>query len=141
MPKAKTTTKKKTPNKPLGDNNKTDYRKLTDYIQSIYDQVNLEPPWALFMTQVKDIRKNYNIDYIEILHILQYMVQIENIDITDRDTLGLVPYFIDKTHKYIEEYKESKKNINNFTFNEEIIKVKPSNYAPRTIKKNESFDD
>lgn len=125
----------------LNEQEKKEYRKLTDYLQAVYlERVGYEPPWALFMTQIKDIKKNYNIGYIDILHILQYMNQIENIDITDRDTLGLVPYFINKTQNYIDEYKQSKENIKNFVFDEKIIVVANNVNAPKLKRKNETFD-
>lgn len=125
----------------LNDKEKIEYRKLTDYIQEIYRQIGLDPPWNLFMTQIKDIKKNYKIGYVEILHVLQYMNQIENIDITERDTLGLIPYFIDKTNKYIEDYKQSKQKIANFVNNENVIQIKPNqNQVLRLKRKYETFD-
>ena len=125
----------------LNEQEKKEYRKLTDYLQAVYlERVGYEPPWALFMTQIKDIKKNYNIGYIDILHILQYMNQIENIDITDKDTLGLVPYFINKTQNYIDEYRQSKENIKNFVFDEKIIVVTNNVNAPKLKRKNETFD-
>jgi hypothetical protein len=132
------------PKKPLttlNEQEKKEYRKLTDYLQAVYlERVGYEPPWALFMTQIKDIKKNYNIGYIDILHILQYMNQIENIDITDKDTLGLVPYFINKTQNYIDEYRQSKENIKNFVFDEKVIVVTNNVNAPKLKRKNETFD-
>ena len=125
----------------LNEQEKKEYRKLTDYLQAVYlERVGYEPPWTLFMTQIKDIKKNYNIGYIDILHILQYMNQIENIDITDKDTLGLVPYFINKTQNYIDEYRQSKENIKNFVFDEKIIVVTNNVNAPKLKRKNETFD-
>ena len=134
---------KKSRIKPVGvlkEDEKIEYRKLTDYIQSVYNNIGLDPPWALFMTQIKDIKKNYKLGYIEILHVIQYMIQFEGIDITDRDTLGLIPYFIDKTNNYIEQYKQSKANFKNFTFDEKTIFIKPTNSNARIKRKNESFD-
>ena len=124
----------------LSDKEKIEYRKLTDYIQSVYNNIGIDPPWALFMTQIKDIKKNYKLGYTEILHVIQYMIQFEGIDITDRDTLGLIPYFIDKTNNYIEQYKQSKVNFKNFTFDEKTIFIKPVNSNARIKRKNESFD-
>ena len=52
----------------LNEDDKILYRKLTDYLQEVYLQtVGYEPPWALFMTQIKDIKKNYDINYDVIL--------------------------------------------------------------------------
>lgn len=148
MPKRKTTTVTTTPKKKKVSVNKvttvekSDYTKMTDYIQEIYLKRGIDdPPWALLMTQVKDIVNKYGLSYIEILHILQYMVQIEGIDFTDRDTLGLVPYYIDKTDKYITRYKEAKKITKDFQFNEQTIVVSPQSYNHiRYKKKNEKFD-
>ena len=123
----------------LNEKEKEEYRKLTDYIQLVYNNMGLYPPWALFMTQIKDIKKNYNINYINILHIIQYMIQVENIDITDRDTLGLIPYYIDKTNMYIEQYKNHKNILKDFEFKENVITIKPQTMS-RFKKKNETFD-
>lgn len=119
---------------------KSDYVKLTDYILDIYTKQNLEPSWNLLMTQVKNMVKNYNLTYKDILHILQYMVQIEGISFADHDTLGLVPYYIDKTQKYIERYKEVKQEIKDFDFQDNIVFIKTNNKTVRRKKKNENFD-
>ena len=124
----------------LNEDDKILYRKLTDYLQEVYLQtVGYEPPWALFMTQIKDIKKNYDINYDVILLVLKYMIQIEGIDITDRDTLGLVPYYVDKANKYIERYKEIRQMVKDFQHDEQTIVIK-SNNQQRKHKKSETFD-
>ena len=124
----------------LNEDDKILYRKLTDYLQEVYLQtVGYEPPWALFMTQIKDIKKNYDINYDIILLVLKYMIQIEGVDITDRDTLGLVPYYVDKANQYIEKYKEIRKAVKDFQHNEQIVTIKTNNQK-RKHKKNEMFD-
>lgn len=134
------TTKKRTPRvNTLSEKEKAEYRKLTDYIQDLYLELGSEPPWGLFMTQIKDLKKNYNLTYIDILHILQYMTQMENIDIRDRDTLGLIPYFINKTQQYIEAYKESRKAFKDFKFKENTISIAPKMTNKRYKKINEDF--
>lgn len=125
----------------LSEDDKILYRKLTDYLQEVYLQtVGYEPPWALFMTQIKDIKKNYDINYDVILLVLKYMIQIEGIDITDKDTLGLVPYYVDKANQYIEKYKSVRQSVKDFQYNEHTIKMKQQNYTQRKHKKNECFD-
>lgn len=124
----------------LNEDDKILYRKLTDYLQEVYLQtVGYEPPWALFMTQIKDIKKHYDINYDTILLVLKYMIQIEGIDITDKDTLGLVPYYVDKANQYIERYKEIRKTIKDFQYDEQIVTIKTNNQN-RKHKKNETFD-
>lgn len=125
----------------LNDDDKVLYRQLTDYIQAVYlKTVGYEPPWALFMTQIKDIKKNYDINYDKILEVLKYMIQIEEIDITDKDTLGLVPYYVDKTNRYIENYKAIRKTIKEFEPNEQTIIIKNAQQTQRKNRKNEVFD-
>lgn len=125
----------------LNDDDKVLYRKLTDYLQEVYlNTVGYEPPWALFMTQIKDIKNHYDINYDKILEVLKYMNQIEGIDITDKDTLGLVPYYVDKTNRYVEKYKTIRKIVKEFESNEQTIVIKPSQKAQRPHKKNEVFD-
>ena len=124
----------------LSEDDKILYRKLTDYLQEVYLQtVGYEPPWALFMTQIKDIKKNYDINYDVILLVLKYMIQIEGIDITDKDTLGLVPYYVDKTNQYIDKYKSVRQSIKNFQYDENVVTIKKQT-AQRRYKKNENFD-
>ena len=125
----------------LNDDDKVLYRQLTDYIQEVYlKTVGYEPPWALFMTQIKDIKNHYDINYDIILQVLKYMIQIEGVDITDKDTLGLVPYYVDKTNRYIEDYKSIRKAIKEFQHDEQTITIKPSEQTQRRYKKNEVFD-
>lgn len=125
----------------LDNDDKVLYRKLTDYIQDVYLRtVGYEPPWALFMTQIKDIKKNYGINYDEILQVLKYMIQFEEIDITNKDTLGLIPYYVDKTNKFVNNYKTVRSNIKDFEYNEQTIIIKPIQQSQRKHKKNEVFD-
>lgn len=134
------TTKKRTSRvNTLSEKEKAEYRKLTDYIQDLYLELGSEPPWGLFMTQIKDLKKNYNLTYTDILHILQYMTQMEDIDIRDRGTLGLIPYFINKTQQYIEAYKESRKAFKDFKFEENTISIAPKMTNKRYKKINEDF--
>ena len=125
----------------LNDDDKVLYRKLTDYIQAVYlKTVGYEPPWALFMTQIKDIKNHYGINYDKILEVLKYMVQIEGIDITDKDTLGLVPYYVNKTDRYIETYKALRKANKEFKHDEKTIVISKNTQNQRRKKKNEVFD-
>lgn len=127
--------------KKLTTDETSDYRKLTDYIQDVYlKQGVLDPPWALLMTQVKDIVNKYGLSYVEILHVLQYMVQIEGIDFSDKDSLGLIPYYIDRTDRYIARYKEVKQAVKNFNYDEKVVEVCPQQPNVRYKKKNENFD-
>ena len=68
------------------------------------------------------------------------MIQIEGIDITDKDTLGLVPYYVDKANRYIEKYKEIRKIVKEFKHDEQTIAIKSNNQNYRKNKKNETFD-
>jgi hypothetical protein len=127
--------------KKLTTDETSDYRKLTDYIQEVYlKQGVLDPPWALLMTQVKDIVNKYGLSYVEILHVLQYMVQIEGIDFSDKDSLGLIPYYIDRTDRYIVRYKEVKQAVKNFNYDEKVVEICPQQPNVRYKKKNENFD-
>lgn len=117
-----------------------DFRKLTDFIRDEYEAHGIEPSWNLLMAQVKNMTKNYDITYIGILNVLKYMTQIEDVDITSYDTLGLVPYYIDRTSRYIEKYKAVKKSINDFNFEEEVEFIKPIKQNRRRERKNETFE-
>lgn len=146
MPKKKTTeTIKSKPKKTSSNKEKSDYTKLTDFIQETYLNNNFEKediPWAYLSSQIGQITKAYSISYSDFLNILKYMVQIENIDFTDKNTLGLVPYYIDKTNQYVLKYKEVRDNIKNFEYNEKTIKIKSNQgISPRLKRKNETFND
>jgi hypothetical protein len=140
-PKKKTSAKKKVAVNKVSSTEKSDYTKMTDYIQAIYLQRGIDdPPWALLMTQVKDIVNKYGLSYVEILHVLQYMVQIEGIDFSDKDSLGLIPYYIDRTDRYIVRYKEVKQAVKNFNYDEKVVEICPQQPNVRYKKKNENFD-
>lgn len=147
MPKKKTTeTIKSKPKKTSSNKEKSDYTKLTDFIQETYLNNNFEKediPWAYLSSQIGQITKAYSISYSDFLNILKYMVQIENIDFTDRNTLGLVPYYIDKTNNYMLKYKQVKANVKKFQNSEKIVKISNHNQngMQRRIKKNETFND
>lgn len=122
---------------------KSDYTKLTDYIQDVYLKANFEKeeiPWAYLSSQISSFVKQYGINYKDILHILQYMVQIEGINFTDKDSLGLIPYYIDKTNGYISKYKEVNKAVKEFDYSEKTITIIPNKQQVRYKKKNETFD-
>lgn len=117
-----------------------DYVKLTDYIQKIYDECHLDPPWALLMSQVKNICKQYKLKYKDVLAVIKYMTQIEDISIAERDTLGLVPYYVERTEKYIKKYKEIQKEVKEFERSENIIKMPKNKQFTSKKRKNENFD-
>jgi hypothetical protein len=123
----------------LNDKEKVEFRQLTDYIKEVYDSKNIEPSWNFLMAQVKNYKATYKITYKEMINVLKYMVQIEDVDITDRDTLGLLPYYIDKTKRYLERYKEVRDAIKNFEFDERVRYIEPKGFT-RTQRKNETYD-
>lgn len=115
---------------------------LTDTIQEIYLQkgYNKEDiPWSLLMSQVKSMERDYKLTDNEIRQTINYMITFENKDISDMDTLGLVPFYVDKCKSYIVQYKENKRKSKEFEFDDEVnIVVK---HGDKSLKKrHETFD-
>jgi hypothetical protein len=72
---------------------------------------------------------------------ITYMDTFENIDISDMDNLGLIPYYVDKCRKYIVKYKENKKKSKEFQFDDVTnIVVKRRDVERNIIKKHDTFD-
>lgn len=128
---------------------KTDYTKLTDYIQSVFyahGYANNDAiPWVYLLSQVKLFVRTYNINYIQQLTILRYMTEIKNIDITKDETLGLVPWYRDETMRYIQKYVMLKQTSQDFNLDDDkvvyINKKQDDNRKIRLKKINITFDD
>lgn len=128
---------------------KTDYTKLTDYIQAVFyahGYANNDAiPWVYLLSQVKLFVRTYNIDYIQQLTILRYMTEIKNIDITKDETLGLVPWYRDETMRYIQKYVTLKQTSQDFNLDDDkvvyINKKQDDNRKIRLKKINITFDD
>lgn len=128
---------------------KTDYTKLTDYIQAVFyahGYANNDAiPWVYLLSQVKLFVRTYNIDYIQQLNILRYMTEIKNIDITKDETLGLVPWYRDETMRYIQKYVTLKQTSQDFNLDDDkvvyINKKQDDNRKIRLKKINITFDD
>lgn len=128
---------------------KTDYTKLTDYIQAAFyahGYANNDAiPWVYLLSQVKLFVRTYNIDYIQQLNILRYMTEIKNIDITKDETLGLVPWYKDETMRYIQKYVTLKQTSQDFNLDDDkvvyINKKQDNNHKTRLKKINITFDD
>lgn len=121
----------------------TEYRKLTDVIQALYfakGYTNDDIPWTLLVAQIKNMNKDH-ISYTDIKNTIQYMITFEGKDISDVDTLGLVPYYLDRARNYMLQYKEKKQNAKSFQFTEDVNKVTKHSNSITFNRKNETFDD
>lgn len=116
---------------------------LTDLIQSLYFQkgyTNEEIPWSMLMSQVRSMEKDNKITDDTIRQTIKYMITFENIDVTDQDTLGLVPYYVDKCNKYIREYQKNLQLAKEFVFEDVTVNIAKSSCPIKINKKNETFD-
>lgn len=117
---------------------------LTDTIQELYFKKgygNDDIPWAVLMSQVKTMEREHKLTDDDIRQTINYMVMFENIDISDADTLGLVPYYVDKCKRYIVQYKENKKKSKEFEFTDVTnVIVKNSSANVNIKKKHDTFD-
>lgn len=89
---------------------KTPFVKLTDYINKLYIRENQEPNWALIGSQIKNIKKKYNITETKIRYVLMYMVDIRQMNLfanlEQGSILNLVPYYIEETDEYLQFQKD-----------------------------------
>jgi hypothetical protein len=117
---------------------------LTDTIQDLYFRKGYDNdsiPWAGLMAQVKTIEREHNLSDDDMRLTITYMDTFENIDISDMDNLGLIPYYVDKCRKYIVKYKENKKKSKEFQFDDVTnIVVKRRDVERNIIKKHDTFD-
>ena len=115
---------------------KSDRRKVTDYIQ---DWWPYEPNWAFLMTQLKAIMDEYELSYIDVLLILKYCREYEQIELDP--TYGLYQFFpkyIEPTRKFIEDIDNAKDEAKDL-FNPTPILAKK--YRPkRKFKFDLTFD-
>ena len=111
-------------------------RKVTDYIQ---DWWPYEPNWAFLMTQLKAIMDEYELSYIDVLLILKYCREYEQIELDP--TYGLYQFFpkyIEPTRKFIEDIDNAKDEAKDL-FNPTPILAKK--YRPkRKFKFDLTFD-
>ena len=115
---------------------KSDRRKVTDYIQ---DWWPYEPNWAFLMTQLKAIMDEYELSYIDVLLILKYCREYEQIELDP--TYGLYQFFpkyIEPTRQFIEDIDNAKDEAKDL-FNPTPILAKK--YRPkRKFKFDLTFD-
>ena len=83
---------------------------LTDYIKKLYDREKQEPNWILIISQIKNIKKKYNITGTQIQDVLMYMIDIRQKNLFDNleqgSILNLVPYYIEETDGYLQFQKD-----------------------------------
>ena len=83
---------------------------LTDYIKKLYDREKQEPNWILIISQIKNIKKKYNITGTQIQDVLMYMIDIRQKNLFDNleqgSILNLVPYYIEETDEYLQFQKD-----------------------------------
>ena len=83
---------------------------LTNYIKKLYERENQEPNWILILSQIKNIKKKYNITGTKIRYVLMYMIDIRQknlfIDLEQGSILNLVPYYIEETDEYLQFQKD-----------------------------------
>lgn len=116
---------------------------LTDTIQDIYIKKGYDKndiPWTVLMSQVKMMERDYNLTDDDIRQTINYMITFENKDISDMDTLGLVPFYVDKCKRYIVQYKENKRKSKEFQFDDNITVIKKYNDNINIKKKHDTFD-
>lgn len=84
---------------------------LTNYIKKLYERENQEPNWILILSQIKNIKKRYNITGTKIRYVLMYMVEIRQMNlftnlVEQGSILNLVPYYIEEEDEYLQFQKD-----------------------------------
>ena len=84
--------------------------KLMEYINELYVKENQNPNRVLIVSQIKNIKKRYNITETKIQDILTYMIDIQQKNLFDNleqgSILNLVPYYIEETNEYLQFKKD-----------------------------------
>ena len=84
--------------------------KLMEYIDELYVRENQNPNRVLIVSQIKNIKKRYNITETKIQDILVYMIDIRQKNLFDNleqgSILNLVPYYIEETDEYLQFQKD-----------------------------------
>lgn len=99
-----------------------DRRKVTDTIQEMW---GLEANWKLLMKQLKDIMKEYNLEYRDVYYVLMYCQCYEQIVIDEDYGLGQIfPKYIAIAQRFKEKLQQSKVSATEWDNKVEPIKVK-----------------
>lgn len=109
--------------------NKSPTREFTDYLQEwAGDNVN----WSMIMTQAKNIMKEYELSWKDMLYVLKYCRVYENIEWNDKYGLGqLFPKFIKPTQEFCEQITRMKKM--DFDCEDEVYIVKKKKLKEREV--------
>lgn len=120
----------------LTDQQKKDRKKVTDLMQSIWGE---NANWKLLTAQLKNIMKEYKLEYMDVYYILKYSVCYEQVAVDKEFGLGqFFPRFIEPTEKFRQKLAEAKEKANELGI---IPPIKVKKYRPqRKIKNDLTFD-
>lgn len=115
---------------------KSDYIKLTDYIQAIY-QNNVN--WPFISKQIKTYIEDYNLNYNQIRAILKYAIEYEQETINIEYGLGqFIPKYIDAFNIFYQTIQNNKKE--SAQWEDDIIIKKPiQNHCSYYWKEDSNF--
>lgn len=96
---------------------KSDYTKLTDYIQKLYTTNGYskdEIDWKLITSQIKNIKKEFKINYQDIYAVLFFIYKYKkDINLFSEEYNGsimnLVPYYVKEVEDFKKQLEENKK--------------------------------
>ena len=101
-------------------------RKVTDTIQEMW---GLEANWTLLTKQLKDIMREYNLDYNDVYYVLKYCQVYEQVVIDeDYGLYQIFPKYIPLAQKFKAKLQESK--VNATEWNNEVTPIKVKKYQP-----------
>lgn len=101
-------------------------RKVTDTIQEMW---GLEANWTLLTKQLKDIMREYNLDYNDVYYVLKYCQIYEQVVIDeDYGLYQIFPKYIALAQKFKAKLQESK--VSATKWNNEVKPIKVKKYHP-----------
>lgn len=120
----------------LTEQQKKDRKKVTDLMQFMWGE---DANWKLLATQLKNIMKEYKLEYMDVYYVLKYSVCYEQVVVDKAFGLGqFFPRFIEPTEKFRQKLAEAKEKANEIGT---ILPIKVKKYRPqRKIKDDLTFD-
>lgn len=120
----------------LTEQEKKDRKKVTDLMQSIWGE---NANWKLLTAQLKNIMKEYKLEYMDVYYVLKYSIYYEQVVVDNKFGLGqFFPRFIEPTEEFRQKLFQAKEKADEIGA---ILPIKVKKYRPqRKIKDNLTFD-
>lgn len=125
----------------LKEKNKSPWRKMTDYIDSLYPPNAIN--WPAFTKQIKSFMEEYDLTSDEIRLTIRYAVEFEGVVVNPEWGIGqFIPAYIEPTKRFREKLHSNQEEAKNIT-NESapVIYIKKKSTQRKYYGKVEDFDE